>query len=165
MKQKTNSMRLLESRRINYQVHEFSSEIRSAEDAAQVMGAPPGQVFKTLVVLRERGRPLLVMIPGDKALDLRLLARAAGEKKLHMATHKEAEALTGLEVGGISALALLSKGFEVYADESIRSLTEVYVSAGHRGINLSLSPQDLLQVTRAKVAPVSGDQPEQPSTD
>ena len=159
MKQKTNSMRLLESHRIAYRVHEFSSEIRSAEDAAQVMGAPPDQVYKTLVVLRERGRPLLVLVPGPKALDLKLLAKAAGEKKLHMATHKEAEALTGLEVGGISALALLNKGFEVYADESIRSLSEVYVSAGQRGINLSLRPQDLLQVTRAKVAPVTGEEP------
>ena len=153
-------MRLLESRRIAYQVHEFSSEIRSAEDAAQVMGAPPDHVFKTLVVLRERGRPLLVLIPGSKALDLKLLAKAAGEKKLHMATHKEAEALTGLEVGGISALALLNKGFEVYADEAILALSEVYVSAGSRGINLSLRPQDLLQVTRAKVAPVTGEQTE-----
>jgi Cys-tRNA(Pro)/Cys-tRNA(Cys) deacylase len=164
MKCKTNSMRLLESRRIPYQVHEFPTEIRSAEDAAQVMGAPPDHVFKTLVVLRERGRPLLVMAPGNKALDLKLLAKAAGEKKLHMATHKEAEALTGLEVGGISALALLNKGFDVYADDTILSLAEVYVSAGSRGINLSLCPQDLLQVTHAKVAPVSGDQPEETAT-
>jgi Cys-tRNA(Pro)/Cys-tRNA(Cys) deacylase len=161
MKQKTNSMRLLESRHIAYQVHEFSGEIRSAEDAAQVMGAPPDHVFKTLVVLRERGRPLLVLVPGNKALDLKLLAKAAGEKKLHMATHKEAEALTGLEVGGISALALLNKGFDVYVDATIRSLPEVYVSAGTRGINLSLRSQDLLLVTRAKVAPVSGDQVEE----
>ena len=160
MKQKTNSMRLLESHHVAYEVHEFSSEIRSAEDAAQAMGAPPDHVFKTLVVLRERGRALLVMVPGSKALDLKLLAKAAGEKKLHMATHKEAEALTGLEVGGISALALLNKGFEVYADHTIQSLTEVYVSAGSRGINLSLRPQDLLQVTRAKVAPVCGEESE-----
>jgi Cys-tRNA(Pro)/Cys-tRNA(Cys) deacylase len=161
MKFKTNSMRLLESRHIAYQVHEFSSEIRSAEDAAQVMGAPPDHVFKTLVVLRERGRPLLVMVPGNKALDLKLLAKAAGEKKLHMATHKEAEALTGLEVGGISALALLNKGLDVYADEAILSLPQVYVSAGQRGINLSLRPQDLLQVTRARVAAACGEQQEE----
>jgi Cys-tRNA(Pro)/Cys-tRNA(Cys) deacylase len=153
-------MRLLESRHIAYQVHEFSSDIRSAEDAAQVMGAPPDHVFKTLVVLRERGRPLLVMVPGNRGLDLKLLAKAAGEKKLHMATHKEAEALTGLEVGGISALALLNKGFDVYADEAILSLPQVYVSTGQRGINLSLRPQDLLQVTRARVAAVSGAQAE-----
>ena len=128
------------------------------------MGVPPDHVFKTLVVLRERGRPLLALVPGPRALDLKLLAKAAGEKKLHMATHKEAEALTGLEVGGISALALLNKGFEVYADESIRSLSEVYVSAGQRGINLSLRPQDLLQVTHAKVAPLSGNQTDDPAT-
>jgi Cys-tRNA(Pro)/Cys-tRNA(Cys) deacylase len=156
---KTNSMRLLESRRIPYQVHEFSSEIRSAEDAAQAMGARPEHVFKTLVVLRERRRPLLVMVPGNRALDLKLLAEAAGEKKLRMATRKEAEDLTGLEVGGISALALLNKGFDVYADEMVLGLAEVYVSAGQRGINLSLRPQDLLQLTRARVAAVCCVQP------
>jgi len=161
MKQKTNSMRLLESRHIPYQVHEFSTEIRSAEDAAQVMGVPPDQVFKTLVVLRERGRALLVMVPGNKALDLKLLAKAAGEKKLHMATHNEAEAVTGLEVGGISALALLNTGLDVYADEAILSLPLVYVSAGSRGINLSLRPRDLLQVTRARTGPVCGAQPQE----
>lgn len=155
MKQKTNSMRLLEARRIPYQVHEFSTDIRSAEGAAQVMGAPPSHVYKTLVVLRERGRPLLVMVPGDRALDLKLLAKAAGEKRLHMATHNEAEALTGLEVGGISALALLNKGFEIYADEAMLELPQVYVSAGQRGIDLGLRPQDLLQVTRARVAAIS----------
>jgi Cys-tRNA(Pro)/Cys-tRNA(Cys) deacylase len=160
MKQKTNSMRLLESRHIPYQVHEFSNEIRSAKDAAQVMGAAPDHVFKTLVVLRERGRPLLVLVPGNQALDLKLLAKAIGEKKLHMATHKEAEALTGLEVGGISALALLNRGFDVIADEAILSLPQVYVSAGQRGINLSLRPQDLLQLTRARVAAVCGAQAE-----
>ena len=68
-----------------------------------------------------------------------------------MATHREAESLTGLEVGGISALGLLDKGFEVYADESILALREVYVSAGGRGINLGLNPEDLVRVTRARV--------------
>lgn len=160
MKQKTNSMRLLESRGIPHQAHEFSPDIRSAEDAARAMGVSPSAVFKTLVVLRERGRPLLVLVPGDKALDLKLLAKATGEKKLRMATHQEAERLTGLEVGGISALALLNKGFDVYADEQILNFGEVYVSAGCRGINLSLRPQDLLQVTRARVASIAPAPPE-----
>ncbi len=156
MKQKTNCMRFLESRHIAYQAYEFSADIRSAEEAAETLGVQPGQMYKTLVVIRERGRPLLVMVPGDKELDLKLLAKAIGEKKLRMATHKEAEALTGLEVGGISALSLLHKGFEIYADEAILSLSKVYVSAGCRGIDLSLRPSDLLAVTKARIVPATG---------
>lgn len=160
MKQKTNSMRLLEARKIPYEMYEFSPEIRSAEDAAQIINVPASHVYKTLVVIRERGRPLLVMVPGNKSLDLRLLAKQVGEKKLRMATHREAEALTGLEVGGISALALLNKGFEIYADEEVTTLSKVYVSAGCRGINLGLSPNDLLQVTRARLVQLTAPQEE-----
>lgn len=160
MKTRTNSMRVLDSHHVPYEAFEFSSEVRSADEAAKAMGAPVHQVFKTLVVLRERGHALLVMVPGDRALDLKLLAQATGDKKLHMASHNEAEALTGLEVGGISAIALLNKGFDVYADESVASLENVYVSAGVRGINLRLKPQDLIQVTRARLASVSAPLPE-----
>ena len=155
MKQKTNSMRFLESQRVAYRTHEFSLEIRSAADLATALGVPAAQVFKTLVVLRERGRPLLVMIPGDRSLNLKALAKAVGEKKLSMAAHREAEALTGLEVGGISALALMHKGFQVYADKGMLDFPEVYVSAGTRGTNLGLSPQDLIRVTRARVVEVA----------
>jgi len=155
MKQKTNSMRFLESQRVTYRTHEFSPEIRSAADLATALGVPAAQVFKTLVVLRERGRPLLVMIPGDRSLNLKALAKAVGEKKLSMAAHREAEALTGLEVGGISALALMHKGFQVYADKGMLDFPEVYVSAGTRGTNLGLSPQDLIRVTRARVVEVA----------
>ena len=151
MKQKTNSMRLLEAHKIPYRAHEFSPEIRSADEVADVLGVPRDHVFKTLVVTREHGRPLLVMLAGDKSLDLKLLAKAVGEKKLSMANHRDAEALTGLEVGGISALCLLNKGFQVYADEAMQSLAEVYVSAGVRGINLSLASGDLLRATNARV--------------
>jgi Cys-tRNA(Pro)/Cys-tRNA(Cys) deacylase len=153
-KQKTNSMRLLESHNIAYQVHEFSPDIRSAQAVAEVFGIPPSQVYKTLVVVRQRGRPLLVMVPGNADLDLKLLAQAAGEKKLRMATYSEAQELTGLQVGGISALALTHKSFQVYADASILSLPTVYVSAGRRGIDLSLHPDDLLQITNARVATI-----------
>ncbi len=151
MTQKTNAMRLLDSLRIPYQVHEFSSDIRSAAEVAELLGVPTNQVYKTLVVTRERGRPLLVLISGSQALDLKRLAQAVGEKKLRMAAHKEAEAITGLSVGGISALSLTRKGFVVYTDEPILTLDRVYVSAGRRGINLSLLPDDLIRITGARV--------------
>jgi Cys-tRNA(Pro)/Cys-tRNA(Cys) deacylase len=71
---KSNVMRLLESRRIPYQVYTYATDIRSAEDIASVLGFPPHEVYKTLVVLPPQGRPLLALIPGPDVLDLKRLA-------------------------------------------------------------------------------------------
>ncbi len=108
-------------------------------------------MFKTLVVLADADRHLLVMAPGDRELDLRLLARAVGAKSAHMAPQKEAERLTGLKVGGISPLALLDKRFEVYLDAAGAALEELYLNGGQRGVNLRLRVADLLAVTGARV--------------
>lgn len=153
MKVKTNAMRVLDSHKIAYAVHEYSPEFHSAVETAQALGAPLECVYKTLVVLREapRARPLLVMAPGDRELDLRALARSTGDKKLRMATHKEAESLTGLQVGGISALALLNRGFEIWIDRAALAHRRIFVSAGQRGLNLELNADDLLRVTNAKM--------------
>ncbi len=149
---KSNVLRLLSARRVPYEAHTFSSEIHSAEGAAEAMGVPPLQVYKTLVVLRERGRPLLVLAPGGRQVDLRRLARSVGEKKLRMASQREAESLTGLQVGGISALALLNRGFTVYIDTSAQGLDWFYVSAGQRGLNVRLPVADLVRITNARFA-------------
>lgn len=148
---RSNVLRLLAARQIPYQAFNFSDEIHSAEGAAEAMGVPTQQVYKTLVVLRERGRPLLVLVPGGRQLDLRRLARAVGEKKLRMASQREAEALTRLRVGGISALALLNRGFAVYIEASARQFTEIYVSAGQRGLNVRLPVADLMRLTEARL--------------
>ncbi|HEX6291738.1 MAG TPA: aminoacyl-tRNA deacylase [Herpetosiphonaceae bacterium] len=148
-------MRVLDARRIPYTALTYDDSIHSGAGVAQALGVPVGQVFKTLVVLRDRGRPLLAIIPSDRELDLKRMAAAAGEKRVRMATQREAEAKTGLLVGGISALALLDRGFEVLLDDAARQFDELYVSAGQRGINLRLRVDDLIAVTRASVAAVS----------
>ena len=150
MIEKTNSMRLLESRKAPYQAHSFSESVRSASEVANIIGMPGHQVYKTLVGVRSQGKPILVMIAADRELDLKLLARELGEKKLQMASHAEAEDLTGLQVGGISALCLLNKGFDVYIDEPALSLDDIVVSAGQRGLNLQMKVRDLVRITRAK---------------
>lgn len=149
---RNNVTRLLEARRIPYEVFEFSNEKHSAEETASLLGVPEDHVYKTLVVLREaKGKkPLLVMVSAGRELDLKSLAAALGEKKLHMATQAEAEALTRLQTGGISALALLNKGFEVCIDAAALHLPFVHVSAGQRGANLRLAPADLIAVTQAR---------------
>lgn len=147
---KTNAMRLLDSRRIPYQAFFYSPDVHSAKGVAAVVGVEPSIVYKTLVVLRERGRPMLVVIPGDRELNLKLTARAVGEKSVVMASQKEAERLTGLQVGGISALALLNKGFEVFIDQDALALEEFIVSAGRRGANLRLKVADFISLVGAK---------------
>jgi Cys-tRNA(Pro)/Cys-tRNA(Cys) deacylase len=119
------------------------------------MGVPAAQVFKTLVVTRPPQKPMLVMIPADRQLDLKKLAKAVGEKKVKMAGHSEAELLTGLQVGGISALALTNKGFAVFLDKSAESFDQIYVSAGQRGLDIQLTVKDLVKITRARLVEVT----------
>jgi Cys-tRNA(Pro)/Cys-tRNA(Cys) deacylase len=150
---RNNVTRLLDSRKISYDVFEFSPDKRSAEDAAALLGVPPDHVYKTLVVVREsKGKkPLLVMTPGGRELNLKSLAASLDEKKLTMASQAEAEALTRLKVGGISALALINKGFEICLDRAALQLPFIHVSAGQRGANLRLKVADLLHLTGANL--------------
>ncbi len=148
---KTNAMRLLDRRRIPYQAFFYPDSIHSAEEVASLLGVPASHVFKTLVVFADGTRHLLIMTPGDRALDMRLVAKAVHAKSAQMAPQREAERLTGLKVGGISPLALLDKPFEVYLDASGAALEELYINGGTRGVNLRLRVDDLLQVTGAKV--------------
>jgi len=150
---RNNVTRLLDARHIAYTVFEFSPEKHSAEETAELLQVPPDHVYKTLVVLREaKGKkPLLVMVPAGRELDLKKLAASVGEKKLKMATQREAEVLTGLQVGGISALALLNKGFEICLDHAAPTLPYIHLSAGQRGANLRLTVADLIVITQAKL--------------
>lgn len=156
--QKTLTMKLLEGKKIPYTVIPYPDSMRDAEEIAAVLGVPAAQVFKTLVVLSVGGerpsKPLLVMMPADSQLDLKKLAKATNQKKLQMASHREAEQLTGLQVGGISALALLNKGFLVYLDTSAQAFSHIYVSAGQRGLDLKVAVADLINLTKARLVEV-----------
>ena len=150
--QKPLVIRMLEQKRIPHQVFEFDDAIRSAQEVARVTGTPPGQVLKTLVVEQEppRGKPFLVMMPSSMEIDLKVLAQSLGLKKLRMASHRDAEAQTGLKVGGISALALPGKGFPVLIEETAALSGDVLVSAGQRGWDVRLRMADLLELTGAR---------------
>ncbi len=152
---KLNAMRVLEQHGVAYTTFTFSPEIHSAVGVAEAVGLPPETVFKTLVVLRPDGRPLLAVIPGPASLDLKALAAATGVKKLSMASHAEAERLTGLKVGGISPLALLHKHWPVVLDASAESHEAILISAGQRGVNLRVPVAGLKQVLAPQVAAVA----------
>src|SRR5262245_63610842 len=157
---KTNAARLLEARGIGLRIRVYDADraFHSADEAAALLGVPGGSVLKTLVVLREgaaRAKPLLVLVPSDRQVDLKRLGQALGEKRLRMASQREAETLTGLKVGGISALAVRGGAFEVLVDRSAEDLEQVHVSAGVRGVDLELTLRDLLMVTRGRLVDAS----------
>jgi Cys-tRNA(Pro)/Cys-tRNA(Cys) deacylase len=160
-KKKLNSMRILEQHNVDYQVYEFDDNIHSAEGVAEAVGVLPETVFKTLVVTPDDGRsekPMLVIVGAGRKLDLKKFAAAAGHKKVRMARHDEAEKLTGLKVGGISALALTAKNWPVYLDETATQHERILISAGQRGINLGIPVDELKQLLDLTVVDCS--QPE-----
>ncbi|MCB0245619.1 MAG: aminoacyl-tRNA deacylase, partial [Anaerolineae bacterium] len=108
---KTLAMRLLEGKKVAYTALRYDPDVYvSAVEVAEAVELPPEQVFKTLVTQPEVGKPILAVIPAAAELDLKALAKAVGLKKIRMATQADAERLTGLQKGGISALALVNKG-------------------------------------------------------
>ena len=149
MAKKLNSMRLLDTQGVRYEALSFPDTIHSAIDVATYCGLPLAHIYKTLVVVLSQGKPALVLVAGDREMQLKRLAQALGEKKLRMATQKEAEEWTGLKVGGISALALSHRGFPVYIDRAAAALEEIIVSTGQRGMDVRLTVADLVRVTGA----------------
>ena len=151
-----NITRLLETHNVSFTAFELPAEKLSAEETASYLNVPLAQVYKTIVVTRQgRGKPLLALVAGDTEVDLKMLAKAVGEKKLSLPTQKEAERLTGLQAGGISPLALLNKGFEVVIDERATQFEEIYISAGQRGLNIRLPLLAFVNFTKASLQPIS----------
>ncbi len=154
---KTLAMRVLEGAGVPYEVYEFPDTVHDAVEVARHTGVPPQNVYKTLVAQAEDPgfKPMLVMIAADRQLNLKKLAGVIGAKKVRMARHDDAERLTGLKTGGISALSLLNRGFLILIDEQVILLDRVLVSAGQRGINLGVPVEDLIRVTGAEMVDVT----------
>lgn len=151
-----NVTRYLDGQKVAYTAFSLPEEKHGAQETARILGVEPGLVYKTIVVKREgRGKPILAVVPGDREVDLKLLAQAVAEKKLHLPTEREAEQLTGLQAGGISPLALLNRGFQLVIDAAAQGLPAMHISGGQRGLNLRLAPADLARLTRATFAAIS----------
>jgi Cys-tRNA(Pro)/Cys-tRNA(Cys) deacylase len=150
-----NVTRLLESRKIPFKAFETPAEKLSADETAQLLGVAHELVYKTIVVTRPKGKPILAVIPGPHRVDLKLLAAALGEKKVSLPSERAAEELTGLQAGGISPLALVNKGFQVVIDLEARSLSHVHISGGQRGLNILIQVESLAELTHARFAIIS----------
>ncbi len=150
-----NITRFLDAHKVAYAAHELPHEKLGAIEAAQYMGVSPDQVFKTIVTTREKKKPVLAVIPGPRVVDLKLLASFLAEKKISLPTEREAEALTGLQAGGISPLALINKGFQVVIDSAAQGYEKIYISGGQRGLDILLPVSDLAKLTNARFGNIS----------
>jgi Cys-tRNA(Pro)/Cys-tRNA(Cys) deacylase len=150
----TPAIRLLESQGIAHQVTSYELENGSGSyglDAARALALPAASVFKTLLAQLDDDRLVVALVPVDASLDLKALAKAAGTRKARMAETATAERATGYLVGGISPLGQ-KKRLPTFIDESVMNLETIHVSAGRRGLELSLTPNDLIALTAARVA-------------
>ncbi len=153
---KTNAARLLDQLKIPYELREYQVDPNdlAAETVAAKIGFPPEQVFKTLVARGDRNGICMAVIPGDQELNLKALAAAAGERKVELVAVKELQSLTGYIRGGVTALAA-KKDYPVFLDETIELFEVISISAGTRGLQILLKPEDYLRATKAKLADLS----------
>lgn len=142
---KTNAARLLDEAGITYELrsYEVDPEDLSAESVAAKIGLPAEQVFKTLVVRGERHGVCLAVVPGDVELDLKALARLAGDRKMELVPLKDVQPLTGYIRGGVTALGG-KKEYPTYVDETAILFDRISVSAGMRGVQMLLQPDHYL---------------------
>ena len=151
---KTNVMRLLDAANISYESKEYEVDEKdlSGSHAADMMGADHDTIFKTLVLKGEKTGYLVCCIPVDEELDLKKVAKAAHDKKVEMIPMKDLLPLTGYIRGGCSPIGMKKK-FPLYIEETAILFEKIAVSAGQRGVQILLSPNDLCAYTEGSFAP------------
>jgi Cys-tRNA(Pro)/Cys-tRNA(Cys) deacylase len=148
---------VLDAAGVAHAVHRYratETQTSYGEAVAAALGVDPSRVFKTLVALVD-GRPVVAIVPVAGQLSLRELAIAAGGKKATMAEPAEAERLTGYVVGGISPLGQRRR-LPVYLDLTASEFETIYVSAGERGLQVEVGPEQLVRLLGASSANLSG---------
>ncbi len=153
---KTNACRVLDALKISYRLvtYDVDETDLSASSVAAKVGLPVEQVFKTLCLRANDGDIVLAVLPGDRELDMKALARAADKKSVAPVAVRELPDLTGYVRGGVTALGS-KKTYPVYVDELAQLYDTISVSAGQRGLQLWLSPGDYVRAARAKLVDVS----------
>ncbi len=147
---KTNAVRVLEERNIPHELrtYEVDPADLSAETVAEKVGLPAEQVFKTLVARGDRNGVCMAVIPGNAELNLKALARLSGDRKMELVPLKEVQPLTGYIRGGVTAVAG-KKDYPVYLDKTAFLFGVIAVSAGVRGTQMLLKPDDYAGLTTA----------------
>lgn len=152
---KTNGARFLESLSIPFELREYEVDPSdlTAITVAKKIDMPPEQVFKTLLTTTGAGDYAFAVIPGDAELDFKKLARAAGWRKAEMSPLKDVQPLTGYIRGGVTIFGA-KKSYPIFVDETVILFDKISVSAGTRGTQLILSPDDYLRAAAAIGEPV-----------
>ncbi|MBE6291927.1 MAG: Cys-tRNA(Pro) deacylase [Bacteroidales bacterium] len=153
--QKTNVARLLDQAQIPYELvpYEVDENDLSAPHVAEVLDENVAQVFKTLVLQGDRKGYFVCVIPGDATVDLKLAARVSGNKKCELVPVKQLLPLTGYIRGGCSPIGM-KKHFPTYIHHTCTDFPHIYISAGVRGLQVKLAPDDLMRVVQAEIAPL-----------
>ena len=158
MAAKTNAIRILDQLEIPYELREYDVDPNdlAAETVAAKIGMPPEQVFKTLVARGDRNGVVMAVIPGNSLLDLKALAKVTGDRSVDTISLNEVLPLTGYIRGGVTALAS-KKDYPVWLDETAVLYDVISVSAGQRGLQILISPEDYCRAVNAQYAAVAKD--------
>jgi len=149
---KTNVMRVLESKKIGYESHSYEPDATmSGEQIAGLLGEEPDKVYKTLVTQGKSGAYYVFVVPVKEELDLKKAAKAAGEKAISMLKQKDLLPLTGYVHGGCSPIGM-KKQFPTYLHEAAQEMDKIFVSAGKVGFQIELAPEDLIRAAGCKLA-------------
>ena len=153
---KTNAARLLDKAGIAYNLipYEYDENDLAAQHVADSLGQDIAKVFKTLVLYGDRTGYIVCVIPGDKEVDLKALAKVSGNKKVEMIPMKDLLNVTGYIRGGCSPVGM-KKRFPTYFHTTASNYVTIYVSAGVRGLQVEISPLDLISYTHAEIADVA----------
>lgn len=149
---KTNVMRVLDSKKVSYTAHTYEPDATmSGEEIAALLGEDADKVFKTLVTQGKSGQYFVFVVPVKAELDLKKAAKAANEKAVSMIKQKELLPLTGYVHGGCSPIGM-KKQFPTYIHETAGQYDTVFVSAGKVGYQVELPPEDLIRIAGCKAA-------------
>ena len=149
---KTNCMRVLESKKIAYIPHLYEADpTLTGEEIARTLGEEPAQVFKTLVTVGKPQKYYVFVIPVNGELNLKKAAAAAGEKSVSMILQRDLLPLTGYVHGGCSPIGM-KKRFPSFIHESAEGMEKIFVSAGRVGCQVELDPRDLIRVAELQTA-------------
>lgn len=153
-KDKTNVMRVLDSKKIVYESHSYEPDATmTGEEIAALLGEEPEKVFKTLVTQGKSGAYYVFVVPVKEELDLKKAAKAAGEKSISMIKQKDLLGLTGYVHGGCSPIGM-KKQFATFIHETASDLDKIFVSAGKVGFQIELAPSDLITAVNCKLADI-----------
>lgn len=157
----TPAVDLLRKKGLWHQVHRYTHDPEHASyglEAAEKLGVVPERIFKTLVASLDDKTLLVAIVPVNRQVDLKALARAAGGKKARMAAADDVQRSTGYVLGGVSPLAQ-KRRLRSFIDQSARQHETIYISAGRRGLEVELTPDTLIRLLGAEFSALGTDKP------